>query len=544
MPIITAFPDEANARVRVEIDWADIPAVEYAGVSRYNTVTGECVPLRPYICYDGWQILLSCGHGIFYDTEAPLDTEFYYITTSTQAPCLPQTILASDSFSRVLANSWGTTEGGVLGPLTYNLAGGVVPANYDVNGAEGTHTINDTNVFRYSTIDIGQPDFDLYIDVAVPFTAVGAGIANRAVGRFTDVLNLYFGGPVFETTTAVSLQIAKIVAGVGTLLGTISLGTYLPNQFWRTRFQGKGPQLRVKSWIASLPEPAAWMLTVTDTSLVTGNQVGVSSRFNTGNLNGGGIVPWDNLLVIDECAPCEPVTVDTSDDPTTLESDGTFWLRDPVRPCHDRNVPLCFTQASLAEIDGEYCIPGEGIFFASMDTERYNTNTFTLNTNNAKYPIAISRQRRGVTSTLQLVSRTFADRDALLTLADPGSPLFWQGPANYGIPDQYMDVGVVSVARGLTDHRFQVRVNDLPYTQVARPAGPSQGICGSQVSDYCEFTWAELVAGGFTWDNLIQGTPTGGTPGYRTWNDVLADFADWNAVNDGTRTWTGLETGL
>lgn len=340
MPIITAFPDTADAQVRVEINWADTPAVQYARVLRYNTVTGECVPLRPYICYDGDYLALSCGHGIFFDTEAPLDTEFYYITEGLDAPCIPD------------------------------------------------------------------------------------------------------------------------------------------------------------------PDP---------------------------------------------CVPCTPVTADTSLDPTTIPANGLFRLRDPVRPCNDQVVPLCFTQANTAMDADGYCIPGSGIFFASMDTESYEPNTLTLNPNNAKYPLAMTRQRRGVSSLLTLVTRTFADRDALLALTDPGSPLFWQGPAAYGIPDQYMDIDRVSVNRELSNHKFQVRVIDLPYTSVARPAGPSQGVCGSRVTDLCEFTWNDLVTAGNTWEDLIRGRPTGGTTGYRTWTvgvrTVLADFADWNAVNNGTRDWIDVEVG-
>lgn len=341
MPIITAFPNPTDAQVRVEINWADTPAVQYAKVLRYNPATGECIPLRPYICYDGDYLALSCGHGIFFDTEMPLDTEFYYITEGLDAPCIPD------------------------------------------------------------------------------------------------------------------------------------------------------------------PDP---------------------------------------------CVPCTPVTADTSLDPTTIPSNGIFRLRDPVRPCNDRPVPLCFTQANTAMDEDGYCIPGSGIFFASMETESYAPNSLLVNPTNAKYPISVTRTRRGVASLLTLVTRTFTDRDDILTLTSPGSPLFWQGPATYGIADQYLDIQVVQVDRGLSDHKFQVRVIALPYTSVARPAGPSQGVCDSQVGDYCDFTWGELVAGGYNWDDLIRGTPNGSTAGYRTWtvgtDTVLGDFADWNAVNTAGRDWIGVEVGL
>jgi hypothetical protein len=546
VPTITAFPDQADAIVRVEINWADTPGVRYAGVNRYNTVTGECVPLRPYICYDGDNILLSCGHGIFFDTEMPLDTPFYYITEGVDAPCIPEPAVA-DIFQRVLVNSWGNADTGQAWALT----GGAVPADYDVNGSRGTHTVNTVNVFRNSTVDSTHLDFDLTVNVEIPALPIGAPITVGLLGRFTNVNNNYMGRISIATTGVVTIQITKLVAGVGTLVASaVSPSLHAAGNNWNLRFQGIGSSLKVKAWNQTIGElePANFQVTATDTDLTTGTSVGVTSRLDAGNGNGSVLFAFDDFYDYLPCKPCVPVSVDTSDDPTTILSGGIFRLRDPVRPCNDQAVPLCFTQANAAMDADGYCIPGNGIFFASMDTEDYEPNTLTLNSTNAKYPLAMSRTRRGVSSLLTLVTRTFADRDALLTLAEPGSPLFWHGPAAYGIPDQYMDVGRLSIQRGLSDHKFQVRVASLPYTSVARPAGPSQGVCGSQVQDYCDFTWDELAAAGYTFDDLIRGTPNGSTPGYRTWtigaNTVLGDFADWNAVDDGTRTWTDLEVGL
>lgn len=339
MPIITAFPDTFRTYNRVEVNWADTPIVTTARVLRVNVDTGECAALRPYICFEGDYLDLSCGHGIFWDTEVPLDTSVYYITESPQAPCIP---------------------------------------------------------------------------------------------------------------------------------------------------------------------------------------------------------------AADPCAPCVPVTVQTL--PSTMPSGGIFRLKDPVRPCHDQPMPLCFTQANNADDDGEFCIPGSGIFFASMSTEAYAPNSILLNPVNAALPLSISRARRGVSSTLQVVTRTFDDRDAILTLNAPGSPILVQAPLAYGIADRYMAVSTEDVDRGLSDHRFQVRVIDLPYVQVARPAGPMQGPCGSQMDNLCDIydTWQELDDSGLNWDDLIRGrasTAGGpGTTGYRTWDDVQADFVDWNAVELGN-TWIDVEQG-
>lgn len=329
MPLISAFPDTARAYVRVEINWADTPVVGYAKVVRIDA-EGNCVPLRPYVCFDGDYLKLSCGHGTFWDTEAPMDEEIYYITEGLDAPCVP---------------------------------------------------------------------------------------------------------------------------------------------------------------------------------------------------------------AADPCAPCTPVTSQTL--PLTLDSEGSFALGDPVRPCNDVRVPLCFTEPT----GDPACEPGSGIFFASMGDEEIGSNSFIEQPAQGDLPIMISRPDPGISSVLTLVTRTFADRDALRDLRKPGSPLLLRAPhspSDYGIDDQYMATSPLRTVRGLSDHRYPVRINELPYTQVRRTAGPSQGVCGTRVQDICQ-TWQELQDEPFTWDDLLRGAAGPNPPAdFRRWtvgaNSVLS-LGTWNNVNNGTRTW-------
>lgn len=543
MPVISAVADHpTRPYVRVQADWADVPSVTQAAVYRVNTVTGECVPLRPYVCYDGWELLLSCGHGTWWDTEAPFDTPFYYISTSTQAPCIPQSTLIYTSFTTPLTDSWGSTESGTLGPLAWANSGGTVPGNYDVVGGSGQHTLDSVNVFRYSTVSSGHTDFDLHYTTSIPVIAATQPIVARAVGRFTDPSNVYFGGIQFETSGAITAQISRIVGGVGTLVSQVTSGTYLAGQILHVRFQGVGSQLRLKIWADGAPEPTTWALTSTDTTLTTGTGVGVASRANAGNTNGTFAVSYQLFEDLNECVPCAPVTVDTEDAPITLASDGRFWLSDPVRPCNDRPVPLCQTDTPLVQPCG-----GSGILFIGMGPEIYPSNSYTLRPMNRRRNMSATRPRGDATSALRLQTLTFTDRDDLLALTAPGSLLQWRGPAEYGISDRYMNVADVQVSPELPDLRIQIRTETLPYDVQDRPAGPSQGICGARVADICaEYpTWGDLAATGMTWDDLVAGQASSqsANPAARTWNDVNSDFASWNAVNTGGRTWSQLQAG-
>lgn len=352
-----------------------------------------------------------------------------------------------------------------------------------------------------------------------------------------------------STTGTVTLTLAKRVAGVVTdITAAVAVGTgHAANDLWTIRLNINSSTLRAKAWLASTSEPGPWQLTVTDTSLAAGTNVGVADRLETGSGNSPLISSWRRLLVGDPCAPCSPVTVQTAE--LTMASGGVFAFGDPVRPCNDLRVPLCFTQPT----GDPACVPGSGVFFASMDAEERESNDLVLSPTNAELPIAMTRDMRGISSILTLVTRTFTDRDNLIKLVKPGGPVLLRAPANYGVIDQYM-VGRLSTRRGLSDHKYPVRVNDYSYVQTRRSAGPSLGVCGSQVDDMCDIydTWQAIEDAGLNWDDLIRGRASndGGDPtaAYRTWtvgtNTVLADFADWNAVNSGTRDWTELETGL
>jgi hypothetical protein len=331
MPIISATPHPTLPYVRIDINWSDYANVEYARIIRTVVATGETAPLRPYVAFDGDYLLLSCGHGTFWDTEMPFDTPVTYHTEALDGPCTPN-------------------------PVT--------------------------------------------------------------------------------------------------------------------------------------------------------------------------------------CLPCTPVTVSVG--PLTVASAGRFRLSDPVRPCRDQWVPLCFT----SPVDPT-CIPGQGIFFASMAEETEDTNSLTVNPANRRMPITAARERRGISSLLTVVTRTFADRDAVKLLTRPGSPLLWRGPATYGIADTYMEVGAVTVSRGLPDHKIQPRVMTLPFIAEDRPAGPSLGVCGVQVQDLCDTyaTWNAMAAAGVTWEGLLFGQ-AGGLPLTNTWDDVLADYTDWDDVDNGTRDWYDVRDGV
>lgn len=183
-----------------------------------------------------------------------------------------------------------------------------------------------------------------------------------------------------------------------------------------------------------------------------------------------------------------------------LPSLGACQLKDPLRPGNSVRVDFSFDPNPL-------CIPGEGIFWQSLDVDQRAANSATFNINNQEEPVVVSKARSSPTNTLTLVSRTFADRDRLNDLLAPGSPLLFQVPDEYGVPDRYMSIATSSESRVLPNHKIPIRVFSLPHSVVAAPGGPMEGTVGARWSDTCNryATWAAVNGAGLTWVQVLDG---------------------------------------
>ena len=260
-----------------------------------------------------------------------------------------------------------------------------------------------------------------------------------------------------------------------------------------------------------------------------------------------GIPPAPTLFYADQVQVTQPLpVVGTACETVEVVGEG-FWLKNPLSPCLDVAVGICNPMLEDCEDDSR-------VSFASMPEETYSPNTVLLSPANQEFPIPINRIRRGVESTLRLIAHDCDARDAILAANKPGTPLLWQAPADYCTPDRYMTVGIESELKISVDHREDFRLMTLPHVQVARPPGPANGVCGARIADLCDIytSWTALGFVGLTWTDLLLGQASPSGPGQpdppaaaRTWDDVEAEFADWDAVEaGGTRDWDELRDGL
>lgn len=530
MAAISAVVVPVPGYVYVEANFASTPGATYACVDRVDTLTGARSPLRPYVSYSTSGCLaLSCGQGIWWDTEAPLDRAIYYCATAQDASgntiTQPAANLVTDTFTRtVAAGGWGTADSGQV----WTTSGGA-GTDFSVNGSRGLISMNNTNVSRRGIIDGPQQNVEISAYLVPGVVATGAPIGMGVIARQVTGSD-YIAEVSFDLAGAMNLRIRKNIAGVVTTLSTTALtGTYTATTVMQIVFRVWGSTLSARAWDATTPDPVTMQSTVTDTSLTAAGAVGTRSIRETGNTNGTITVQFDNFIVSDVCA--DPVVVQVCSPEVVVPSGGCFRLGDPVRPCHDQTVCLS---------GDDNCVPGRGIYFANMSTETYGDNSGQLLPVNSRRPIVVSRTRRDVQSTLTVVTATFPDRDDVLLLNEPGSPLLWRGPASYGIPDRYMSVLDVSVDRSFSDHQEEPRVITMPHWAVDSPVGPSTGVCGARVEDLCDVyaSWDAMVTAGLTYADLLRGKGgTGVSVDLVTWSEVNAFYANWTAVNATEVNW-------
>ena len=196
---------------------------------------------------------------------------------STQRLSVTGQTLGYETFATPSASTWGTAP---LGGAWTNSGG--VNGDFTVAGNQGLISVTATDSNRFVTLDSGNIDHEivgLLADVAVP---VGDGSQQGFVARYTDANNYYMGVVGVTTSGYITAVIRKRVAGV--LTGLTSVTTALRANGVNNvmvQFQAFGPDLKLKVWNESFPEPATWTTEITDTALTTGTRVGCFARRDT-----------------------------------------------------------------------------------------------------------------------------------------------------------------------------------------------------------------------------------------------------------------------
>lgn len=198
-----------------------------------------------------------------------------------------------DTFTRNTVNTWGTSDNGV----PWNITDGP-PADFYVDGTRGRviHSVVDSN--RHLSFVGNHTNVKLRGTVQISAAVTGNHVISewlmRTTPSFTDAIVCRVE---FRTTGRIFIIIYKLVSGVGTTLGFYDAGSYLSTEDWNFFFELRGSTVRGKLWKASLAEPNAWQISLTQTDVPQSGSIFINSRRENGNTNPNLELRYDSIRI-------------------------------------------------------------------------------------------------------------------------------------------------------------------------------------------------------------------------------------------------------
>lgn len=232
------------------------------------------------------------------------------LAPSAAVPLQAATTYVSDTFTRNVTDSWGSTNPGG----TYTLSGKA--GNFDVPDVVGQISVGANKTFS-AYLPINARDVDIKVrtkrDKAV---ANASHIAYFVARRTADGTN-YLGRIRYGTDGTVRLQAVAQVGGTQTLLGgekTVTGLTTAPETYiWlRGQVTGSNPTtIRLKAWADGQTEPANWQYTVTDSTpaLQVAGGTGLRAYLGTGATNAPVLFLFDDFTVTDASVAPPPPSI-------------------------------------------------------------------------------------------------------------------------------------------------------------------------------------------------------------------------------------------
>ena len=181
-----------------------------------------------------------------------------------------QTIVVSDSFTRVVTGGWGTADVGGA----WTTRGGKA-SQYNVDGAAATITMGPGDLPNVDARSVVALDTDITATVSVDRTAdTNSGTYTTLVSRRRSTNEQYAAILSLATTPPLIQVYRRDSKGTQINIGATALltgMTYRAGDRWTMRLATSGTTpttIRVKAWPTASPEPSGWTVTRTDSTPV------------------------------------------------------------------------------------------------------------------------------------------------------------------------------------------------------------------------------------------------------------------------------------
>ncbi|MFN8021729.1 MAG: LamG-like jellyroll fold domain-containing protein [Acidimicrobiales bacterium] len=214
--------------------------------------------------------------------------------TVTAPPAGPRPF-ATDAFERTVANGFGTAD---LGGA-WTIAG--TPANFAVGSGTGRVTMTTPGSSAAATVTGANTDTEVRVTVGADKLVTGGSLFTAVTGRRVGTSE-YRAKLRVLPTGATELTIVRTANGAETTLVTTAVTglTLAAGERVQIRFQATGTSpttLRAKVWKVGTPEPAAWLLTTTDSTadLQAGGGAGVWVYLSSAATNAPVVVSFDDF---------------------------------------------------------------------------------------------------------------------------------------------------------------------------------------------------------------------------------------------------------
>ncbi|MHA6669450.1 PKD domain-containing protein [Homoserinimonas sp. A447] len=254
-----------------------------------GTATGQTAS-RTYAAAGTYTITLTVT-----DDDGATATTTRSVTVSTGTPPPPPPPpppggeLASDAFSRTVANGWGTAPVG--GAWSGSTAGAAV------NGSAGTTAHSPGTTRRQLLSGISASSTDSRVSLSVNATTTGGGARVGVVGRQVGG-DFYQARVLFQSNGTCGLQLLQGSSSVlaNTTVPGVSCAGGQSVEL-RVHVTGTNPTtLRTRIWATGSAEPTTWQVNATSTaaSLQTPGSIGIESYLSS-SANSSVTVSYDNF---------------------------------------------------------------------------------------------------------------------------------------------------------------------------------------------------------------------------------------------------------